>query len=66
MSDEDPFPTELIPDAGFGSPISHLCSRPALYVGGNDFSAVQDKIKKRSAEIAAQMEPGDELWEWDA
>lgn len=26
---------------------------------------VSEKIKKRSAEIAAQMEPGDELWEWD-
>jgi hypothetical protein len=23
------------------------------------------KIKERSQEIAAQMEPGDELWEWD-
>jgi hypothetical protein len=23
------------------------------------------EIKKRSAEIAAQMQPGDELWEWD-
>ncbi len=27
---------------------------------------MRDKIKKRSAEIAAQMEPGDELWEWDS
>jgi hypothetical protein len=40
MSNEDPFPTELIPDAGFGSMISHLCSRPALYIGRNDFNAV--------------------------
>lgn len=27
---------------------------------------VKDKITQRSAEIAAQMEPGDELWEWDS
>ena len=40
MSNEDPFPTELIPDAGFGSMISHLCSRPGMYVGRADFSAV--------------------------
>jgi hypothetical protein len=26
----------------------------------------QDKVKIRSSEIAAQMELGDELWEWDA
>ena len=25
----------------------------------------KDKIKKRAAEIAALMQPGDELWEWD-
>jgi len=24
-----------------------------------------DRIKKRAAEIAAEMQPGDELWEWD-
>ncbi len=30
-----------------------------------DRLGVRDKIKQRSAEIAAQMEPGDELWEWD-
>jgi hypothetical protein len=24
-----------------------------------------DMIKKRAAEIAAEMQPGDELWEWD-
>jgi hypothetical protein len=40
MSIEDPFPTELIPDDGFGSMISHLCSQPAMYVGQPDFSAV--------------------------
>lgn len=25
----------------------------------------KDRIKKRAAEITAQMQPGDELWEWD-
>lgn len=27
---------------------------------------IKEKIKIRSAEIAAQMEPGDQLWEWDS
>ncbi|HQR41230.1 MAG TPA: hypothetical protein PLX97_01070 [Gemmatales bacterium] len=40
MSIEDPFPAELIPDVGFGSMISHLCSHPEMYVGRADFSAV--------------------------
>ena len=25
-----------------------------------------EKVRQRSAEIAAEMKPGDELWEWDA
>ncbi|MFO0965896.1 MAG: hypothetical protein U0793_09980 [Gemmataceae bacterium] len=29
-------------------------------------SRVTEKVKQRSAEIAAEMQPGDELWEWDA
>jgi len=31
-----------------------------------DRTDIKEKIRKRSAEIAAEMEPGDELWEWDA
>jgi hypothetical protein len=31
-----------------------------------DRPEIKQRIKKRSTEIAAQMKPGDELWEWDA
>jgi hypothetical protein len=26
---------------------------------------LEPQIKERTSEIAAQMQPGDELWEWD-
>ena len=31
-----------------------------------DRPEIVSKIKKRSSEIAAEMQPGDELWEWDS
>ena len=47
------------------------CER--LFDGITDLAArddvkrrAEDRFKERSIEIATQMEPGDELWEWDA
>ena len=40
------------------------CSRRSE--GLIDRPDIRDKINRRSSEIAAEMESGDELWEWDS
>jgi hypothetical protein len=40
MSDDAPYPGEILPDGGFAQMVAHLCSRPGIYVGCADFSAV--------------------------
>src|SRR5947207_973737 len=40
MSLEEPYPSERLPDEGFGQMVAHLCARRGMFVGAADFSAV--------------------------
>ena len=49
MSNEDPYPSELVPDLDFAKMVAHLCAGPAMYVGRADFSAVVAYLEGFSA-----------------